>query len=73
MTALVGASRAKALLWSTRDVGAREALAMGLADRVAPAGVGAVDEAVKWAGESMSDGAHGVLRHATSYYESART
>ena len=47
---LVGASRAKELIWSGRQVGADEALAIGLADRVAPAGE-VVDNALAWASE----------------------
>ena len=47
---LVGAARAKELIWSGRQVGADEALAIGLADRVAPAGE-VVDNALAWASE----------------------
>jgi enoyl-CoA hydratase/carnithine racemase len=47
---LVGAARAKELIWSGRQVTADEALAIGLADRVAPAGE-VVDNALAWASE----------------------
>ncbi|MBI2169338.1 MAG: DUF1015 family protein [Actinobacteria bacterium] len=47
---LVGTARAKELIWSGRQVGADEALAMGLVDRVVPAAD--VDQAARgWAGE----------------------
>ena len=45
---LVGPARAKDLIWSGRHVKADEALALGLVDRVVPAG-GAVDAALEWA------------------------
>lgn len=47
---LVGAARAKELIWSGRQVGADEALAIGLADRVVPPGE-VVDNALAWASE----------------------
>ena len=49
LAALVGPSRARALLWSTRDVWAAEAMTLGLADRVAAPGATAVETAVAWA------------------------
>jgi enoyl-CoA hydratase/carnithine racemase len=45
---LVGPARAKDLIWSGRHVKADEALALGLVERVVPAG-GAVDAALEWA------------------------
>ena len=45
---LIGPARAKDLIWSGRHVKADEALALGLVDRVVPAG-GAVDAALEWA------------------------
>jgi enoyl-CoA hydratase/carnithine racemase len=47
---LVGPARAKELIWSGRQVKADEALALGLVDRVVPAG-GALDAALEWAAE----------------------
>jgi enoyl-CoA hydratase/carnithine racemase len=52
---LVGASRAKDLIWSGRQVRAEEALAIGLVDRVVPA-ADVVEEALKWA-RSFTTGA----------------
>lgn len=52
---LVGPARAKELVWSGRQVKVDEALALGLVDRVVPAG-GAVDAAVEWAA-SLGTGA----------------
>lgn len=52
---LVGASRAKDLIWSGRQVRAEEALAIGLVDRVVAAGE-VLDEAVRWA-RSFAPGA----------------
>jgi enoyl-CoA hydratase/carnithine racemase len=52
---LVGASRAKEMIWSGRQVRADEALAMGLVDRVVPAD-DVVGEALKWA-HSFASGA----------------
>jgi enoyl-CoA hydratase/carnithine racemase len=52
---LVGPARAKELVWSGRQVKADEALALGLVDRVVPAG-GALDAALEWA-ESLGSGA----------------
>jgi enoyl-CoA hydratase/carnithine racemase len=45
---LVGVARAKELIWSGRQVRADEALAIGLVDRVVPAG-DVVEEARRWA------------------------
>jgi enoyl-CoA hydratase/carnithine racemase len=45
---LVGPARAKDLIWSGRQLKAEEALALGVVDRVVPAG-GAVDAALEWA------------------------
>jgi enoyl-CoA hydratase/carnithine racemase len=45
---LIGPAQAKDLIWSGRHVKAEEALALGLVDRVVPAG-GAVDAALEWA------------------------
>jgi enoyl-CoA hydratase/carnithine racemase len=45
---LVGAARAKEMIWSGRQVRADEALAIGLVDRVVPAD-DVVDEALRWA------------------------
>jgi enoyl-CoA hydratase/carnithine racemase len=45
---LIGPARAKDLVWSGRHVKSEEALALGLVDRVVPAG-GAVDAALEWA------------------------
>lgn len=45
---LVGPARTKELVWSGRQMKADEALALGLVDRVVPAG-GAVDAALEWA------------------------
>jgi enoyl-CoA hydratase/carnithine racemase len=45
---LVGPARAKELIWSGRQVKADQALALGLVDRVVPAG-GALDAALEWA------------------------
>jgi enoyl-CoA hydratase/carnithine racemase len=47
---LVGPARAKELVWSGRQVGADDALAIGIVDRVAPAGE-ALDAALTWAHE----------------------
>jgi enoyl-CoA hydratase len=47
---LVGPARAKELMWSGRQVGADEALAMGLVDRVVSAAE-ALDAALDWARE----------------------
>ena len=46
---LIGASRAKEMIWSGRHVRAAEALAMGLVDRVVPV-EGYLDAALEWAG-----------------------
>jgi len=47
-TRLIGPARTKDLVWSGRHVKADEALALGLVDRVVPAGT-ALDAAVEWA------------------------
>jgi enoyl-CoA hydratase len=52
---LIGASRAKEMIWSGRSVRAAEALAMGLVDRVVPA-EGYLDAALEWA-DSLASGA----------------
>jgi enoyl-CoA hydratase/carnithine racemase len=60
---LVGASRAKDLILSGRQVGATEALAMGLVDRIVPADQ-VLDEALGWAA-SFARGpvlAHGLAK-----------
>ncbi|MEK9665250.1 MAG: enoyl-CoA hydratase-related protein, partial [Candidatus Nanopelagicales bacterium] len=59
---LVGAARAKELIFSGRFVGAEEALAIGLVDRVVdPESV--YDEAVVWA-QALADGPAIALRAA---------
>lgn len=50
---LVGVSRALELMWSGRMVGAEEALAIGLVNRVAPAAI-LRDEAMAWARQLAS-------------------
>nr|MBA3654978.1 enoyl-CoA hydratase/isomerase family protein [Actinomycetota bacterium] len=50
LTRLVGSARAKDLIFSGRQVGAAEALHMGLADRVVPSDE-VFDAAVAWAAE----------------------
>jgi enoyl-CoA hydratase/carnithine racemase len=50
LTRLVGPSRAKDIIFTGRFVGAEEALAIGLADKVVPAEQ-VYDEAVSWAGK----------------------
>jgi enoyl-CoA hydratase/carnithine racemase len=52
---LVGAARAKELIWSGRQVRADEALAIGLVDRVVPADE-VLDDALRWA-RSFASGA----------------
>jgi enoyl-CoA hydratase len=52
---LVGASRAKEMIWSGRQVKADEALAIGLVDRVVPAD-DVLDNALEWA-RSFASGA----------------
>jgi enoyl-CoA hydratase len=53
LTRLVGPARAKELVWSGRQVKAEEALAMGLVDRVVPAGE-LEEQALAWAAELAS-------------------
>jgi enoyl-CoA hydratase/carnithine racemase len=55
LTRLIGAPRAKELIWSGRQVRADEALAIGLVDRVVPADE-VLDNAVQWA-RSFASGA----------------
>lgn len=64
LTRLVGPARAKDLVYSGRQVGAGEALAMGLADRQAPTG-GALEVALEWAGQ-LAKGPRGALAAAKS-------
>lgn len=52
---LVGTARAKELIWSGRQLRADEAFAMGLVDRVVPAGE-VLDDALRWA-HSFASGA----------------
>jgi len=52
---LVGPAKAKELVWSGRQLKADEALALGVVDRVVPAG-GALDAALEWA-SSLAAGA----------------
>lgn len=62
---LVGPARAKELILSGRQVGAEEALRIGLADRVVPAGT-AFEAALEWAAE-LARGpvlAHALAKHA---------
>jgi len=56
---LIGAPRAKEMIWSGRQVRAEEALAIGLVDRVVAAD-DVVDEALRWA-RSFSSGAVAAL------------
>ena len=60
LTRLVGHGRALSLLWTGRDVGADEALAIGLADAVAPGGASVVQHAVDLA-ERIAAGAAGAV------------
>jgi enoyl-CoA hydratase/carnithine racemase len=55
LSRLVGPARAKELIWSGRQVKSDEALALGIVDRVVPAG-GALDAALDWAA-SLGSGA----------------
>ncbi len=50
LSRLVGPAKAKDLIFTGRHVGAEEALAMGLVDKVVPAG-SVYDEALAWAGQ----------------------
>jgi enoyl-CoA hydratase/carnithine racemase len=59
---LIGASRAKELIWSARQVRAEEALAIGLVDRIAPAD-DVLETALKWAA-SFASGAVAAMAHA---------
>jgi enoyl-CoA hydratase/carnithine racemase len=62
---LIGAPRAKELIWSGRQVRADEALAMGLVDRVVPADE-VLENALHWA-RSLASGAvvaMGFVKHA---------
>ena len=52
---LIGPAKAKELVWSGRQLKADEALALGVVDRVVPAG-GALDAALEWA-SSLGAGA----------------
>lgn len=60
LTRLVGHGRALSLLWTGRDVGADEALAIGLADAVAPPGASVVEHALSL-GERIAAGAPGAV------------
>jgi enoyl-CoA hydratase/carnithine racemase len=53
VTRLIGPAKAKELIWSGRHVRAEEALALGLVDRVVPAGE-VLDAALDWAGSFAS-------------------
>jgi len=62
---LVGPARAKEIVLSGRQVGAEEALRIGLADRVVPA-ASVLDVALAWAAELARGpvAAHGIAKHA---------
>jgi 2-(1,2-epoxy-1,2-dihydrophenyl)acetyl-CoA isomerase len=66
---LVGPARALELMWSGRMVGAEEALAIGLADRVVPAD-GLREEAVAWARQLASGPPLAVARIKRAVHES---
>ena len=53
---LVGEARAKEMILLGRRIGAAEALAWGLVNRIAPAGIDVVDDAVQWI-EPIASGA----------------
>lgn len=53
LSRVIGASRAKEMIWSGRQVRAAEALAMGLVDRVVPV-EGHLDAALEWAASFAS-------------------
>lgn len=62
---LIGPARAKELLYTGRQVGAEEALRIGLADRVVPAAE-VLDAALAWAGELATGAvvAQGLIKRA---------
>ncbi len=60
LTRLVGHGRALSLLWTGRDVGAEEALSIGLANAIAPPGASVVEHAVSLA-ERIAAGAPGAV------------
>ncbi|MDX1661517.1 MAG: enoyl-CoA hydratase/isomerase family protein, partial [Gemmatimonadota bacterium] len=66
---LVGESRALELMWSGRMVGAEEALAIGLVNRVAPA-EGFREEAMEWARQIAAAPPIAVARIKHAVYES---
>lgn len=66
---LVGVSRALDLMWTGRMMGAEEALAMGLVNRVAPAGR-LWDEALAWAKELAAAPPLAVARAKRAIYRS---
>lgn len=65
LTRLVGPARAKEIVWSGRQIGAAEASAIGLVDRVVPAAE-LFDSASAWASElgSGAVAAMGLAKHA---------
>lgn len=54
----VGAARTRRLLWSADDIDVREAKAIGLVDRIAPAGQSALTAAEAWARDLAAHSAH---------------